>query len=73
MILYDDVKFFIHLLMLEQVTRVLFSHPFFATMSIVDSEAVFGNRGLHIGVTETLLDLFKEAGNSTMGKLAFAS
>ena len=42
-------------------------------MSIVDSEAVFRSRGLHIGVTEAVLDSFKNAGIKTMGNLAFAS
>ena len=42
-------------------------------MSVVDSEAVFRSRGTLIGVTEALLNLFKDAGINTMGKLAFAS
>eukprot|EP00435_Cladocopium_sp_Y103_P052415 s972_g16.t1 len=42
-------------------------------MSILDSEAVFRSRGGLIGVTDAVLDLFKDAGISTMGKLAFAS
>eukprot|EP00435_Cladocopium_sp_Y103_P023286 s3298_g5.t1 len=42
-------------------------------MSVVDSEAVFRNRGVLIGVSEAVLDLFKDAGIATMGKLAFAS
>ena len=44
-----------------------------ATMSIVDSETVFRSRGLHTGVTDAVLDLFKNAGITTMGNLAFAS
>ena len=42
-------------------------------MSIVDSEAVFRSRGLLIGVTEDVLNMFKDSGISSMGKLAFAS
>ena len=42
-------------------------------MSVVDSEAVFRSRGKLIGLSDEVLDLFRDAGINTMGKLAFAS
>ena len=39
----------------------------------MDSEAVFRNRGQHVGVTEAVLNLFKNNGITTMGQFAFAS
>jgi len=43
-----------------------------AVMSVVDSEAVFRSRGKLIGLSDEVLDLFRDAGINTMGKLAFA-
>ena len=42
-------------------------------MSVVDSEAIFRSRGKLIGLSDEALDLFRDAGINTMGKLAFAS
>lgn len=50
-----------------------FNHLHLRVMSVVDSEAVFRSRGKLIGLSDEVLDRFRDAGINTMGKLAFAS
>ena len=67
-------------------TLVLFSKPFspnldsqvlsqiFISMaSLVESEAVFRARAIHLGVTVAILDLFRDASITTMGGFAYSS
>jgi len=69
------IKKFLQFLFLEWLSRnlVLPITLVLAVMSVVDSEAVFRSRGKLIVLSDEVLDLFRDAGINTMGKLAFAS